>query len=249
MRPGAAPATTWSRCRDGWWARRAAGCRALTPAGGPGRPHPPTTRQLGHRPVRVGTGEAETGQDLGYFGLQGVPAELLELRLDLAVPDDEIVPAVGGPTELVLELPHGPGQFRQVARAGLHMGADGSLIDLAQILGQVPDPSIAGLDNGAGVGLEQARHYLQQSRLAGPVAAHQRDAATRGQVQGHALEELAGAVGLGQARRGQGHRPTLRGRAPGARVQPIRARPWPERPVNAANKSGFYGCRLVRPPA
>lgn len=97
-----------------------------------------------------------------------------------------------------------------MAGAGAHMGADGSLMDLAQVLGQVPDTSVTGLGDRAGVGLQQTGHDLQQRRLARPVAAHQRDAATRRQMQGHVLEELADAVGLGQARRGKGHRLTLR---------------------------------------
>ena len=146
---------------------------------GQGGPHPPTARQLSHRPVRVGTGEAQAGQHLGHLGLQRVPAELLELGLDLAVPDYEIVMTVGGPIELVLELPQGLGQLPQVAGAGPHMLGDRSLMDPAQVLGQIPDPSVAGFGDGAGVGLEQTGHDLQQRRLAGPVAAHKGDTATR----------------------------------------------------------------------
>jgi hypothetical protein len=89
-------------------------------------------------------------------------------------------------------------QVGDVGRAPQHLGDDGPLDLLGQLLGQVADAAAPGDVDLTRIGLLQADDDLQDRGLADAVAADERDPPARHQPDRHVGEEGAPTVGLGQ---------------------------------------------------
>ena len=163
-------------------------------------PHPPSAREFAKRAIRVGVGEAETGQDAPSLRLEPVAPELFESRLQLAVGVQRPVAfrslrrgdGVEQPAEFGFEvtnvvgsrqhlIKHGPGVFRQ------------------HLLGEVADPQPLGSVNLAPVGILEAYDDLEQRGLSNTVTAHQGDATPRQQPKRDIGKQGSVAMSLGDA--------------------------------------------------
>jgi hypothetical protein len=83
-----------------------------------------------------------------------------------------------------------------------------AVLRLGELLRQVPDLQVLPPVHLTRIGRLHAQDDLEERRLAGAIAADQRDPPARHEAKGHVAEELLGAVRLGQPRDGD-HRSTL----------------------------------------
>ena len=159
-----------------------------------GDPHPPTARELGDGSVDGGVLEAETGEDLVGLGLEGVAAHRLETTLDVAVVGEDLVLVGVGVAHERLELAESVRERGELTGAGQHLLHHRAGGGVDEVLREVAHDHVAGAGDRAGVGVGVADEDLDERGLAGPVAADERDAATRTELQGHVLEEGPRAV-------------------------------------------------------
>ena len=181
--------------------------------------HAPTTRELADGTVAVGVLKSETGENLAGVGLEGVAAHRLVLALDLAVLGEQRVVGVGVRRSVrVGDRSFEPmeflGQVGHLAGAGQHLFEHRTSGGVDEILRQVAEGHVLGFGDRAPIGFGIADEDLDQRRLARAVAADERDASPRRQLQGDIGEQVAGSVGAGEARRGEHDRLRLRTRMP-----------------------------------
>ena len=142
-----------------------------------GGAHPPPTGHLDQRPRGVGGREAQPGQHPVGSGLDRIAPEGLEAALRLPVGGERAVvlgPGRGG--DLVVQPDQLPLEPLDLGAPGQHLVEHGPVAPLGDLLREVADGLVLGPVHLAGVGLGDAEDDLQQRRLAGAVAADQRDA-------------------------------------------------------------------------
>ncbi len=178
-------------------------------------------------PLEVGGREAEALEDRGGLELDAVAVAEAELVLQIAVAREHRVVLRFGDARIAeapLEAVHlglDCQERRERARRLLEHRVAGVR---EAVLRQVADGERRGREDGARVGLVEARHHPEEGGLAGAVGAAEAHALTVGDLPGDVVEEGAVAEGLGEG---------LELDHPFIRRAPSRRRPAPAAPGTA----------------
>ena len=145
--------------------------------GGQGHAHPPTARELRHRPGLVLLIEAQADQDFGGAGGRGVGVDLDQARPDLA--------------HLLRFRRLQPTQQGVALDVGLQNGVDDADGGGRVFLIDGADPCGLGQADLVAIGVQFAQDQLEQRGFADAVAPHQTDLGAGRQADGGVDEEFA----------------------------------------------------------
>ena len=158
-------------------------------------PHAPSTGELPHRSLAITGSEPETRKHPMCLRLERVPTELFVAAVLVAVErerpiaDDGVVGR-----HLMLEFVDAMGERIEVHGARHRRLEDRAVGGFREILREVADLQISRPVDLARVRRVDAGEDLQQRRLAGAVAAHERGSTAQGQRDRHVLEQHARAM-------------------------------------------------------
>ena len=152
---------------------------------------PAAGKRLG-RPGEVGGPEAEALEHRRRLQLDRVAVAMPEAVLQIAVAREHLV-VLGlrdrGVAEPILDVVHLGFHGEQIAEGARRFVEERPAAVREAVLREVADRQRRGLEDGARVGLVEARHHLEQRRLAGAVGAAQADAFAVGDLPRDVVEE------------------------------------------------------------
>ena len=191
--------------------------------------HLPATGEVLGTLVAVGAVEAQTSQDLGDFSFHCVAAQLIEPLQELALPiDQRLEQIVGACRRRVGDLGFEPGQLNlgllQLGKAREHLVPQAAPAVHACVLGQIGDlgrlVQLTLQTNRALVGLEYARHDLEQARLARTIGADQRHLGPVGDLERNIREYVVAAKRFLEIQYAQHEQGSLRELEEGGQLTP-----------------------------